>query len=210
MVFLIVFSVLVCLGWSKYSWYQDSNLCYLDSMIEECRSCLFCLKQRPSYPSIFCIELWGWSKPFPLNPLSLTIAFSLKIKAVCIGIIHLILLMHHKRSVNTSSASSWIFKVSMSIRDTSSATTLFCFFPGRYSNITPYSSRSKSHHRCKTRSEAFKSLKVLFLWSVKTMIVSWKTNRIFLYSLHVSIADNKSLCLWVVVYYFWAVFSFRE
>ena len=42
------------------------------------------------------------------------------------------------------------------------------FFPGRYSNVTPYSSRSNSQRN--TRSEAFKPLKVLFLWSVKTMI----------------------------------------
>jgi hypothetical protein len=55
----------------------------------------------------------------------------------------------------------------MSRRDKASATTFFCFFPGRYSNVTPYSSRSKSQR--KTRSEALKPLKVLFLWSVKTI-----------------------------------------
>jgi hypothetical protein len=47
------------------------------------------------------------------------------------------------------------------------------FFPRRDSNVTPYSSRSKSQNICKTRSEAFNSLKVLFLWSVKTIMDYW-------------------------------------
>jgi hypothetical protein len=54
-----------------------------------------------------------------------------------------------------------------------SATVATFFFPGRYSNITPYSSRSKIQHVSKTRYEAFKSLKVLFLWSLKTMMAQW-------------------------------------
>jgi hypothetical protein len=45
------------------------------------------------------------------------------------------------------------------------------FFPGRYSNVTPYSSRSKSQR--KKWSEAFEPLKVLFLWSVKTIMGKW-------------------------------------
>jgi hypothetical protein len=59
----------------------------------------------------------------------------------------------------------------MSRRDKASATKFFYLFPGRYSNVTPYSSRSKSQHVRKTRSEAFalNPLKVLCLWSVKTM-----------------------------------------
>jgi hypothetical protein len=48
------------------------------------------------------------------------------------------------------------------------ATTNTFFFPGRYSNVTPYSSRGKNQYS--SRSEAFKPLKVLFLWSVKTII----------------------------------------
>jgi hypothetical protein len=44
------------------------------------------------------------------------------------------------------------------------------FFPGIYSNVTPYSSRSKSQNVSKKRSEAFKPLKILFSWSVKTMM----------------------------------------
>jgi hypothetical protein len=34
MVFLTVFFVLVCPGWSKYSWYQDSTLCYLSQWLK--------------------------------------------------------------------------------------------------------------------------------------------------------------------------------
>jgi hypothetical protein len=33
MVFLMVFSVLVCPGWSKHSWYQDSTLCGLSQWL---------------------------------------------------------------------------------------------------------------------------------------------------------------------------------
>jgi hypothetical protein len=42
------------------------------------------------------------------------------------------------------------------------------FFLGRYSNVTPYCSKGESKR--KTWSEAFKRLKVLFLWSVETMM----------------------------------------
>jgi hypothetical protein len=47
MVFLIVFSVLVCPGWSQYSWYQDCTLCYL--LYQWLRNvdlvCYFCSKE---------------------------------------------------------------------------------------------------------------------------------------------------------------------
>jgi hypothetical protein len=68
---------------------------------------------------------------------------------------------------------SWIFRPSVSRWDKASATTFFCFFPGRYSNVTPFSSRRKSQHIRKMQSEAFKPLKVLFLWSVKTIMGYW-------------------------------------
>jgi hypothetical protein len=138
-------------------------------MIEECR---YFLCSKEDHTLQFVVMSNEKDNPFSLNPVSLTFDCSLKIKAVCIGIVYLILLMllfsDPERSVNTSS--SGIFRLSISRRDKASATTFFCFFCGRYSNVTPYYSRSKSQHVRKTRSEAFKPLKVLFLWSVKTMM----------------------------------------
>jgi hypothetical protein len=66
-----------------------------------------------------------------------------------------------ERSAKTS-FSSYIFRSSMSSLDNASATTFF--FPGRYSNDTSYSSKSKSQR--KSQSDAFDPLKELFLWSV--------------------------------------------
>jgi hypothetical protein len=80
--------------------------------------------------------------------------------------------------------------------------------PAMNSNVASYSSRGQSRH--KTRSEAFHPLKAFFLWSVKTIMFEWLNNKVFLYSSKVSIANNKSLSLSVVVYIFWDVFSFRE
>jgi protein tyrosine phosphatase len=63
-----------------------------------------------------------------------------------------------ERSVNTSS--SRIFRLSMSRQDKESATVAKFFFPGRYSNVTPYSSRSKSQHVSKMQYEAVE------MWSI--------------------------------------------
>jgi hypothetical protein len=60
----------------------------------------------------------------------------------------------------------------------------------------------------KNRFEAFKPLNVLFLWSLRTVMGKWQPNRIFLYSLQVSIVDIISVYLLVFVYLFGAVFSF--
>jgi hypothetical protein len=87
----------------------------------------------------------------------------LNIKAVYIGNV-MLLYSDSERSVEASSPG--IFRSSMSKRDNASATTFF--FPGSYPNDSPYSSSSNSQH--KAQSEAFKPVKVLFLWSVKTMI----------------------------------------
>jgi hypothetical protein len=67
--------------------------------------------------------------------LSLNFICSLKIKAVCIGIVNLILLMllfsDHERSVNASSLLSLIFRLSMSRRDEACATVItFSFLRG--------------------------------------------------------------------------------
>jgi hypothetical protein len=46
MVLLIVFSVLVCPEWSKYSWYQDINLCCLSQWLRNVYLvCCFCSKE---------------------------------------------------------------------------------------------------------------------------------------------------------------------
>jgi hypothetical protein len=67
-----------------------------------------------------------------------------------------------------TSMSSWIFRLSKLRRDKALVLLTTFFFPGSYSNVTPYSSRIKSQR--KTRSEAFKPLKILFLWSVTTIM----------------------------------------
>jgi hypothetical protein len=55
----------------------------------------------------------------------------------------------------------------MSRQDKASAiaTTYFSFFPGRYSNDTPYSSRSKCQRKIYPEESASNPLKVLFSWS---------------------------------------------
>jgi hypothetical protein len=46
MVFLLVFSALVCPGWSKYSWYQDSTLCLLSQLLKNIDLvCYLCSKE---------------------------------------------------------------------------------------------------------------------------------------------------------------------
>jgi hypothetical protein len=141
------------------------------SMNEECRSFL-CSKEDHTLQYVVLSNEVGLS-PFLLHPGSLTFSCSLKIKALCIWIINLMLLIlllfsDPEISVTTSSLVSKIFSLSMSRRDRASVTIFF--FPGRYSNVTPYYSSSKIQHVRKTRSEAFKPLEVLFLWSVKTMM----------------------------------------
>jgi hypothetical protein len=67
----------------------------------------------------------------------------------------------------------------------------FLFF-GRYSNVNPYSSRSKRQHKSNTRSEDFIPLKVSFLWSVQTMM--GLPNRIF------DIPYNMNLKNYIIYY----------
>jgi hypothetical protein len=77
-------SVLVCPGWSKYSWYQDSTLCGLSQWLRNV-DLFFEAKKIIPFNMLY--------KPFSLNPGSLTFACSLKIKAVGIGIVNLILMI---------------------------------------------------------------------------------------------------------------------
>jgi hypothetical protein len=72
--------------------------------------------------------------------------------------------------VNNYSSLYRIVRLSISRQDKAATKADKFVFPGRYSNVSPYSSRSKSQHVYKTRSDGFKPLKVLFLWSVKTMM----------------------------------------
>jgi hypothetical protein len=61
------------------------------SMIEECRSFLCSKEDHILQYVVLSNEVWV--SPLSLNPVSLTVACSLKIKAVCIGNVGLILLM---------------------------------------------------------------------------------------------------------------------
>jgi hypothetical protein len=175
MVFLIVcfFFVLVCTGWSKYSWYQDSTIFCLSQWLRNV-DLFFLAKKIISFNMLYWVI--GWDKPFSLNLVFLTFASSLKIKAVCIGIVNMILLIllfsDPERSVNTS---SWIFRLSMSRRDEASASsaTFFYTFPGRYSDVTSYSSRIKSQRKTRSEVFSFQPLMELFLWSIKTMMGWW-------------------------------------
>jgi hypothetical protein len=78
------------------------------SMIEECRSFL-CSKEDHTLQYVVLSSEVGL-RPSSINPDSLTFAYSLKIKAVCIGIVNLILLMllfsDPEGSVNFSTISS--------------------------------------------------------------------------------------------------------
>jgi hypothetical protein len=75
---------------------------------------------------------------------SFTFAYSLKFKAVYIRIIDLILIMLLISDLEKIlKASSWIFRFSTSRRDKAPTTADVSFFSGRYSDVTPYSSRSK-------------------------------------------------------------------
>jgi hypothetical protein len=55
MLFLIVFSVLVCPGWSKYSWYQDSTLCCLSQWLRNV-DLVWCLCSKEDH-TLQCVVL---------------------------------------------------------------------------------------------------------------------------------------------------------
>jgi hypothetical protein len=135
MVFLIVFSVDVLPGWSKYIWHQNSTLFCLSQWLRNVDLIFFlCNKVNHTLQYALLSDEVGIS-PFLLIPWLMFLVGSLKIKAVWIvnSILLLLLLPDPERSVSASS--SWIFRFSMTRRDKTSATTFF--FGGIYSNVTP-------------------------------------------------------------------------
>jgi hypothetical protein len=83
MIFLIFFTVLVCPRWSKYSWYQDSNLCYLSQWLRNVYVvCYICTKDNHTLQ----YAVLSNEEAFSLNPTFLTFACFLRSRQYAMGI----------------------------------------------------------------------------------------------------------------------------